>query len=158
MKPAREGYTPTYPDFVVDFRRGEFSSALKTRKAFNVGDFMAPMEGLTKGTKAYTSVQCGPGPDDHVELNSDLVYGKSITPLSGYIWQVRALKRLEKGTIMTFFYPSTEWDMDQPFDCECNSPSDPRREILVENRTRKPEMAESMDLATGRREGEQSQG
>lgn len=34
------------------------------------------MEGLTYGPKRYTSVQCGPGPDDNVELNSDLVYGE----------------------------------------------------------------------------------
>jgi hypothetical protein len=36
---------------------------------------MAALTGLTEGNKAYTSVQCGTGPDDHVELNSDLVYG-----------------------------------------------------------------------------------
>jgi hypothetical protein len=30
---------------------------------------------VTKGPKAYGSVQCGPGLDDHIELNSNFVYG-----------------------------------------------------------------------------------
>lgn len=37
---------------------------------------MAMLKGLTKGKKAYTSVQCGRGPEDHIELNSDLVYSE----------------------------------------------------------------------------------
>jgi hypothetical protein len=39
-----------------------------------VHDVLAKFEGLTRAPKAYTSVQCGRGPDDHMELNSDLVY------------------------------------------------------------------------------------
>jgi hypothetical protein len=42
---------------------------------FDVSERLAPLEGLTKGPKAYTTVQCGPGLEDHTELNSDLVYG-----------------------------------------------------------------------------------
>lgn len=36
-------------------------------------------------------------------------------------WHVRALRRIETGGSVTFFYPSTEWDMDQPFACECRA-------------------------------------
>lgn len=25
------------------------------------------------------------------------------------------------GSIVTFFYPSTEWDMEQPFECRCGA-------------------------------------
>lgn len=28
---------------------------------------------------------------------------------------------LKEGDELTFFYPSTEWDMAQPFDCLCGS-------------------------------------
>jgi hypothetical protein len=28
---------------------------------------------------------------------------------------------LKKGDALTFFYPSTEWDMDQPFACTCGA-------------------------------------
>lgn len=30
-------------------------------------------------------------------------------------------KGLNEGDELTFFYPSTEWDMAQPFDCHCGS-------------------------------------
>jgi hypothetical protein len=39
---------------------------------------MARLEGFTKGPKTYTSVQCGRGANDHIELNSDLKYRKEI--------------------------------------------------------------------------------
>src|SRR5688572_26102552 len=35
--------------------------------------------------------------------------------------QIVALKEIEEGDEMTFFYPSTEWDMAQPFTCFCGS-------------------------------------
>lgn len=93
MKPSREGYIPTYPEFIVNFAAGKFSSSLKTLRvsrnlhidwhtyllhkplAFDAGEQMAPLKGFTKALKAYTTVQCGSGPHDHIELNSDLVYG-----------------------------------------------------------------------------------
>ena len=34
---------------------------------------------------------------------------------------VTALRKIEIGEELTFFYPSTEWSMDRGFDCECNS-------------------------------------
>ena len=38
-----------------------------------------------------------------------------------YSMQVVALKHIDQGDEMTFFYPSTEWDMAQPFTCYCGS-------------------------------------
>ena len=32
-----------------------------------------------------------------------------------------AIKPIEEGDELTFFYPSTEWDMDQSFRCLCNT-------------------------------------
>ena len=34
---------------------------------------------------------------------------------------LRALKKIETGQELTFFYPSTEWNMQQPFFCFCKS-------------------------------------
>lgn len=34
---------------------------------------------------------------------------------------LRALKNISSGEEFSFFYPSTEWDMDEPFDCYCGS-------------------------------------
>ncbi len=36
-----------------------------------------------------------------------------------YTMKIVALKPIGTGDEMTFFYPSTEWDMAQPFDCHC---------------------------------------
>ena len=35
--------------------------------------------------------------------------------------EIVALKNIAEGDEMTFFYPSTEWDMAQPFNCHCGS-------------------------------------
>ena len=35
--------------------------------------------------------------------------------------EVRATTLIHAGTPVTFFYPSTEWEMAQPFDCFCGS-------------------------------------
>ena len=32
-----------------------------------------------------------------------------------------ALRDIEKGEALYFFYPSTDWDLDCPFNCFCNS-------------------------------------
>ena len=34
---------------------------------------------------------------------------------------VIALRKIEMGEELTFFYPSTEWSMDRGFDCACES-------------------------------------
>ncbi len=36
-------------------------------------------------------------------------------------WVLIALRTIEIGEEFTFFYPSTEWSMDQGFDCICQS-------------------------------------
>ncbi|KAF9054589.1 hypothetical protein BJ165DRAFT_1338595 [Panaeolus papilionaceus] len=130
MRPTQKSYVPTHRDFIVEFAPGEYRSALRSLKAFNAGDVLAELKGLTSGTKAYTSVQCGR--DQHFELNSDLVYiNHSCEPNVAFDmsspdpkkWHLRALKQIKAGDPLEFFYPSTEWNMDQPFNCECGTPS-----------------------------------
>ncbi len=38
-----------------------------------------------------------------------------------------AIKEIQPGDELLFFYPSTEWDMAQPFDCSCGSQNCLRR-------------------------------
>ncbi|KAI0313540.1 hypothetical protein OF83DRAFT_1140952 [Amylostereum chailletii] len=133
MSSAEEGYVPSHPDlFIVNFKPGGFLSSLVAQKSFVSGEVIARLEGLTAGPKAYTSVQYGPGPNDHVELNSDLVYvNHSCEPNVAFDmsssdrseWNVRALKPVDEGDALTFFYPSTEWSMEQTFDCFCSAPT-----------------------------------
>ncbi|KAG7443665.1 uncharacterized protein BT62DRAFT_934897 [Guyanagaster necrorhizus] len=118
------------PNFVVQLQPGEYKSFLKSLKAFEKGQVIASLEGVTKAPKSYRTVQCGPGPEDHIELNSDFVYvNHSCEPNTAFDlsspdsagWHIRALRRIEAGDALGFFYPSTEWDMDQPFSCECGT-------------------------------------
>jgi hypothetical protein len=100
---AKDVYVPSHPGlFEVDFRDGEYCSALIACKVrppphnppvplappgapqnlflslsqdFDAGQVMVHLTDLTKGPKSYATLQCGPGPDDHVLVNSDLSYG-----------------------------------------------------------------------------------
>lgn len=92
-------------------------------------------------TKAYSSVQVSRSA--HIELNSDLLYcNHSCNPnvifdvdaldvvpspndgndvaLKGHL-QVRTIRDVAEGEELTFFYPSTEWDMAQGFRCCCGA-------------------------------------
>ncbi|KUI58043.1 Histone-lysine N-methyltransferase ash1 [Cytospora mali] len=75
-----------------------------------------------------TYATCQIGRDQHISLNSDLLYmNHSCEP--SLIIDVDNLqilagpKGLRPGDELTFFYPSTEWEMAQPFDCSCGTPS-----------------------------------
>ncbi|TEB29073.1 SET domain-containing protein, partial [Coprinellus micaceus] len=132
MKPSQENYTPSHQGLIVKFQPGDFRSALVATRSFGPGELVARLEGLTRGPKRYTSVQCGTGAKDHVELNSDLVFiNHSCDPNVAFDlssrdpnnWHLRTLKPIKAGKPLGFFYPSTEWDMDQPFKCECGAKS-----------------------------------
>jgi hypothetical protein len=126
------------------------------------------LSGLSRGRKAYSTLQCGPGPYDHFELNSDLLYRKPLGPPLSFKqtqntqrysvnhscdpntaldlsspneseWCLRAAKPIKPGDTcerllsyysfqalnrpspVTFFYPSTEWEMKQLFKCNCGA-------------------------------------
>ncbi|KAL2195773.1 hypothetical protein P885DRAFT_39433 [Corynascus similis CBS 632.67] len=74
----------------------------------------------------YATVQMGR--DKHLDLNSDLLYiNHSCEP--SLIFDTSSMnviagpKGLKPGDELTFFYPSTEWHMAQPFDCLCGTPT-----------------------------------
>ncbi|KAH7134728.1 hypothetical protein B0J13DRAFT_88949 [Dactylonectria estremocensis] len=72
----------------------------------------------------YATVQTGR--DTHLNLNSDLLYiNHSCEPSLHFdVGNLNVLvgpKGLKAGDELTFFYPSTEWSMAQPFDCLCNT-------------------------------------
>ncbi|KAK3297602.1 uncharacterized protein B0H64DRAFT_127723 [Chaetomium fimeti] len=74
----------------------------------------------------YATVQMSR--DGHFNLNSDLLYiNHSCEP--SLIFDTASMnviagpKGLQPGDELTFFYPSTEWYMAQPFDCLCGTPT-----------------------------------
>ncbi|KAI9272437.1 hypothetical protein BY458DRAFT_455442 [Sporodiniella umbellata] len=122
-----DSYKQSHPTFFKVIRQGapgEYSSKLVTERAFPKDSVVANLEGLTPGEKRYTSVQVSE--TKHIELNSDLVYMNHSCEPSVILdidrMSVIAVKDLAEGDELTFFYPSTEWDMIQPFSCWCGSP------------------------------------
>ena len=61
----------------------------------------------------------------HIELNSDLRFANHSCDPSLVFDTARMEARvvderaLRVGDELTFFYPSTEWEMDRPFECQC---------------------------------------
>ncbi|KAG2201976.1 uncharacterized protein EV154DRAFT_494336 [Mucor mucedo] len=117
---------PTHPnDFKVVCQGSpeSFSSKLCAERAFSKGSVIAPLEGLTPNAKRYSTVQISE--TKHIELNSDLVFMNHSCDPSTLMdvdrMVVTATRDIAAGDELTFFYPSTEWDMAQPFSCWCGS-------------------------------------
>ncbi|EEP77920.1 conserved hypothetical protein [Uncinocarpus reesii 1704] len=90
-------------------------------------------------TKDYSTVQISA--TQHIRLNSDLLYCnhscdpnvRFVTstlapdpkvdpeaPVAGVL-EVWSLREIAAGEELRFFYPSTEWEMSQPFRCSCGA-------------------------------------
>lgn len=115
------------------FNNGSYNSHLISLQNFSRGQLITPFSPHADfaSTKSYSTVQTGR--NTHIELNSDLLYcNHSCDPNVSFVigdaqdkssWKAVAEKDISKGDILTFFYPSTEWHMSQPFDCACGSSS-----------------------------------
>ena len=109
----------------VEKNPGSFASRAISLITLPAGSVFARITNPTPATVAYSSVQAGR--DLHIELNCDLVYiNHSCKPslvFDMHKWEVRVSgeRDLKEGDELTFFYPSTEWDMVQPFECLCGS-------------------------------------
>lgn len=118
--------SPPLPELVqVVYGTGDFSSKLICLVDCAPGERLCAIEGaVLVSQRAYTSVQVSE--DCDMELHSDLVFcNHSCDPSVVFDTsklEVRAgEKGLKKGQDMTFFYPSSEWDMQQPFQCNCGT-------------------------------------
>ncbi|KAL2795018.1 D-isomer specific 2-hydroxyacid dehydrogenase [Aspergillus keveii] len=116
----------THPGLIrVSRSTKAFASGAYSEVSLPAGSLFAKITTATPGTKAYTSVQTGR--DTHIELNSDLVFcNHSCTPSLNFDMhkmEVRVVdeRPLNAGDALTFFYPSSEWEMDQAFQCNCGS-------------------------------------
>lgn len=117
---------PSYPGRMqVDRSPEEFGNGASSLIDLPAGTLSVKIAAAKPGTKAYTSVQTGR--DSHIELHSDLVYcNHSCTPSLNFDMknmEVRVVddRPLKIGDALTFFYPSTEWEMGLPIDCACGA-------------------------------------
>ncbi|KAH7334550.1 hypothetical protein B0J17DRAFT_720945 [Rhizoctonia solani] len=121
-----------YPDlYVVDSQPDFFMSSLKSLVAFEPGQLMSNLKGMTNIPQTtWSSIQYGVDEGDHVELNSVFVFMNhscspnvivDVSSPNRSEWYARALKKINVGDGLSFFYPSTEWNSSRPFDCRCNT-------------------------------------
>ncbi|KAI7901216.1 uncharacterized protein BX663DRAFT_531986 [Cokeromyces recurvatus] len=118
---------PSHPGLFKVVHQGNsdsFTSKLVAECEFKKDQVIVDLKGLiVPGPKRYSSVQISA--NEHVELNSDLLYlNHSCDPntfLDVSQLELIALRDVHIGDELLFFYPSTEWDMAQAFDCWCGS-------------------------------------
>lgn len=111
----------------VEHNPGSFTSRSVSLVNLPPGAIFARITNPTPAPVAYSSVQASR--DLHIELNCDLVYiNHSCSPSLVFDmqrWEVRVSEDreggLKVGDELTFFYPSTEWSMAQPFECLCKT-------------------------------------
>jgi hypothetical protein len=109
----------------VEHQEGDFAARSVSLVDLPAGAVFARISNPTPAKCAYTSVQASR--DLHIELNCDLVYiNHSCRPTLVFDmqrWEIRVdpglREGLKAGDELTFFYPSTEYDMSQPFECLC---------------------------------------
>ncbi|KAH7381154.1 hypothetical protein DE146DRAFT_669818 [Phaeosphaeria sp. MPI-PUGE-AT-0046c] len=107
----------------VERNPGSFASRSLSLVSLPAGAIFARITNPTPATVAYSSVQASR--DLHIELNCDLVFvNHSCRPSLVFDmerWEVRVSSErdMKEGDELTFFYPSTEWHMAQPFECGC---------------------------------------
>ncbi|CAK7263861.1 hypothetical protein SEPCBS57363_000771 [Sporothrix epigloea] len=124
---------PSHPAIqqVIISKNGDSEFSTKSVSRVDLAPFalFAPMSSppVTPAAAAtYATVQVGR--DQHINLNSDLLYvNHSCEPSLLFDTSSRNIwvgpKGLRVGDELTFFYPSTEWDMAQSFSCLCGTSS-----------------------------------
>lgn len=101
-------------------------NALFALRSYQPGEVIADFSaGTISAEPTYLTVQVGV--DKHITLQPEFLQyiNHSCDPnvfFNTSTMQLVALKELKAEDELTFFYPSTEWEMTQSFDCYCGSP------------------------------------
>ncbi|MBV9989260.1 MAG: SET domain-containing protein [Chitinophagaceae bacterium] len=102
-----------------------WEKSLHATRFFDAGDVISDFAAAQVfDTPNYLTVQTGD--DRHIMLQPEFLQyiNHSCNPnvfFDTASMQLIALKEVQPGDEMLFFYPSTEWDMAQPFDCFCGT-------------------------------------
>jgi hypothetical protein len=118
-------YEIVFSEDVAEVRQAADSGAkcLFAKQAFQPGDIIAkfyPEAILSNAT--YLTIQLDE--KEHISILPEYLRytNHSCAPnifFDTAALEVKCLKPVAIGEEMTFFYPSSEWDMAQPFDCCC---------------------------------------
>ena len=120
-------YDIVFSEDIAEVRQAAESGAksLFAKKAFNPGDVLAKFypEAILS-TATYLTIQLDE--KEHISILPEYLRytNHSCSPnifFNTATLEVVCLYPVEAGEELTFFYPSSEWDMAQPFDCCCGS-------------------------------------
>ncbi|KAF4975229.1 hypothetical protein FDECE_18591 [Fusarium decemcellulare] len=118
---------PSHPGLIrVDRSDQPFKSAATSLVSLPPGALFAKITEATP-TRSATWTSFSTGRDKHMEFNSDIVYiNHSCDPnlvVDTTRMEVRVVddRHIKAGDELTWFYPSSEWEMAQSFPCECGT-------------------------------------
>lgn len=99
--------------------------SLHATRSFSPGDVICSFSaGITQSYPTYLTVQTGI--NTHITLRPEFLQyiNHSCSPNAFFDtsnMQLVCLRAIQPGEEFSFFYPGTEWDMAQPFVCNCGS-------------------------------------
>ena len=101
-----------------------YGARLTTDQPYQQGEMLCHIENYrVTGEATYQTVQVGS--HTHIEELGVLAYlNHSCQPnviIDTTAMAVYAARDIAEGEELTFFYPSTEWEMDRPFICLCGA-------------------------------------
>ena len=107
-------------------RGSGYGDRLVTTEPFAAGQVIGRLAGYRVTRRpSYRSIQVGP--DTHVEDLGVFSYlNHSCAPntiVNTETLTITAARDIAPGEELTFFYPSTEWEMARPFSCLCGAPN-----------------------------------
>ena len=111
---------------VVHQNRDNHQNSLHAKVSFAPGDVISSFNaGVVQSYATYLTVQTGK--DRHITLQPEFLQyiNHSCAPnvfFDTTAMQLICIRAMQAGDEMTFFYPSTEWEMSQPFLCNCGDP------------------------------------
>jgi hypothetical protein len=109
---------------IIENRSNGYRS-LVSKRDFDAGELVSSFSaGKIQATPTYLTVQLTDS--KHISLYPEFLQYINHSCDPNVIFdtmnlEVRAIRDIAKGEPFSFFYPSTEWDMDQPFKCHCNT-------------------------------------
>jgi len=112
---------PTDRLAIVNDGHSIHGSSLLAKTPFRRGELILPMIG-TLSARSYRTIQIDVS--RHLDGAVMAFMNHSCRPTSiveAQALRVRAAVDLKAGDEITFFYPSTEWDMVRPFECLCGA-------------------------------------
>ncbi|KAG2500600.1 hypothetical protein HYH03_001368 [Edaphochlamys debaryana] len=128
-RPLSSGFVSTFVSDWAERRQCNLSghNALYARKQFKAGEVLCEF-GWRDLLEYPTYLTVQTGEDKHILLAPEWLehINHSCEPnvlFNTATFKLEALREVQPGDELCFFYPSTEWAMSSPFECKCCKPS-----------------------------------